>query len=221
MVSALYPLHARCVAGTGVGSFPGDLKITSSSNLKEKNKVYLPGFTIDYDYNTAWCEGKPDNGIGEWIEYKFSPTSFLCGEIIIMPGITKSLSLYSKNNRIKDMEILVTYSNGYSFKDNFTLPDNLCTNLEYYCKLTDEAQTEHYGFEELPYSKCMKKYAGLCVPPILETPHGPNFPGFGYYNEKLSLNGITSLKFTIKSVYKGSEYNDTCISEIFPMGILD
>jgi hypothetical protein len=221
-LSINYSLQARCgYAGTGKSSFPKDVKVIASSTLKDKNKTYSPEKVLDYKYNTAWCEGKEGDGIGEWIEFQFSPNSFFCGELILMPGITASQSLYEQNNRIKEFEILVKYKDGHSFSDIFTIPDKLCTNLDRYCKLTNDALIEHYGFEELSYGKCLVKYTGSCVPPILVTPHGPEYPGFGYNNEKLSIDGIISVRFIIKSVYKGSKYNDTCITEVFPSGILE
>jgi hypothetical protein len=48
----------------------------ASSVLKENGQpasFYGSDKAVDYDMNTAWCEGKPDDGFGESLELTFKP----------------------------------------------------------------------------------------------------------------------------------------------------
>lgn len=58
---------------------------------------------IDGDPSTAWVEGAPGDGEGEWIEVEFR--DFVPHAIGILNGYTKSEETYYQNNRVKRCEV--------------------------------------------------------------------------------------------------------------------
>lgn len=89
--------------------------ITASSVLKEDNGInYEPNNAHDFDKNTAWIEGKPDYGIGEFIEYcfDFSETEGYNGElgisrILLANGYKKDKQTWKNNSRVKQLKVYV------------------------------------------------------------------------------------------------------------------
>ena len=130
----------------------------SSSTLLGKTKPYHVNEIIDKDPKTAWVEGKPDDGIGEWVEFTFKPRIML-ESISIINGYTRSETLYQANNRVKKMRI--------SFDDGTYFDREL-------------KDGEH-------------------KPQIITLPEAKQTGKF---------------RLIILEIYKGSKYNDTCISEV-------
>lgn len=86
--------------------------ITSSSTLKaSSNNSYEPSLVTDWKRDTAWVEGKEDDGIGEWIKLEKNSPVKISG-IEITNGYTKSEKVYKANNRVKTIKI--EFSNGES-----------------------------------------------------------------------------------------------------------
>jgi hypothetical protein len=87
--------------------------IIASSELNENNGInYSPSNAHDFDKNTAWVEGSPDYGIGEYIEYHFNfdETNNYDGglginRILIANGYKKSLETWKNNSRIKKLKV--------------------------------------------------------------------------------------------------------------------
>ena len=83
--------------------------IEYSSYLTSNNQpklAYHPVNLIDEDRTTAWFEGVEDNGVGEYVIFKFlRPINI---EVInILNGYGKSSKLFYANNRIKILELVV------------------------------------------------------------------------------------------------------------------
>ena len=76
---------------------------TSSSSILNNKKSYSHENCIDGNYNTAWVEGNPSNGTGEWIKVDFSSKKNLL-YLGILPGFLKytqqGKDLWSANNSI-------------------------------------------------------------------------------------------------------------------------
>ena len=87
----------------------GNYKIKASSSLGDS---YKAEFANDLSYNTAWVEGKKDEGIGEYLEYYFKNDSPRITEIIISNGYMKSEETWKNNNRVKKLKL---YVNGVPF----------------------------------------------------------------------------------------------------------
>ena len=80
--------------------------VTATSYLEEKeyNIKHLPEFVVDGDLNTAWVEGKDDQGVGETIVLNFNEDCVING-FLIYAGYQKSSSLYEKNSRPSLIEV--------------------------------------------------------------------------------------------------------------------
>ena len=86
----------------------GNYKVKSSSTLAaEKGITYTATKANDLNYQTAWIEGKDDEGIGEYIEYYFKNKSPRITKIIISNGYVKSGETWKNNNRIKKLKLII------------------------------------------------------------------------------------------------------------------
>lgn len=92
-------------------------EVTATSTFADKHDLYAAWRTIDYDAvldkatqeylpTTAWCEGKPDEGVGEGVTISFAvPTSL--DAIHIAAGVWKSAKLFAGNNRITALDVSI------------------------------------------------------------------------------------------------------------------
>jgi hypothetical protein len=173
------------------GGPPFEKSVLASSTLTEEGKkkeTYAPWRVFDCDNNTAWVEGKDNEGIGEWLLFgAFDEFSNICG-VEILPGIAASEKLFKMNNRPK--KILLEYE---------TLKKGVSPySGEYYVSFCKElVLKDENRFQRFMFNKSIKDYVGE-------------------YDKKNAkeTNPSGSIRFTIKEVYKGSKYNDTAISEI-------
>ncbi|NLF43419.1 MAG: hypothetical protein GX587_12045, partial [Bacteroidales bacterium] len=95
-----------------------DVKITSSSFLKDKKEVYDAAKTFDGDINTAWCEGVDGFGFKEWLKFNIDfkidkkEKKYLDGNsipyVLIYPGLGRSKDLFYKNNRVKSLIMIIS-----------------------------------------------------------------------------------------------------------------
>lgn len=84
----------------------GAKEITASSTLKPQGNVsYDPGNAEDLDYRTAWVEGVPGYGIGQYLLYTFAPEAPRITEIIVVNGYVKSERAYLENSRVKKLKV--------------------------------------------------------------------------------------------------------------------
>lgn len=84
----------------------GEYGVQASSQLSSQGKNDYKTLNIsDLNYKTAWVEGVDGDGIGEYIEFKFSPTHPRLTEIIIVNGYVKSKSAWKNNSRVKKMKM--------------------------------------------------------------------------------------------------------------------
>ncbi len=119
----------------------------SSSQLPDYKGIrYSAKFAHDFDPATAWVEGKPDNGIGEFLEYTFDmrsrtePHQLGITTIVLANGYKKSRKAWEDNARVKKMKVYV---------DN--RPYAILDLLDSY-----EVQTIEIGKIMLPQRKVMK-----------------------------------------------------------------
>lgn len=139
------------------------VKPKASSYLPSQGRMnYAPGNCHDLRYNTAWVEGKPDDGIGEWIEYTFPRKNPPLQQIIIANGYVRTRNTWTENSRVKDLELSI---NGRRYA---------------MLHLKDIYASQTFDVEDI------------------ETGGRP-----------------LTLRFTIRSVYPGTKYKDTAISEIY------
>jgi hypothetical protein len=107
---------------------PLTIKPTASSvRLPIQTNTYDAVNAIDNQRNTAWIEGAPGPGTGEWIKFDFG-REIILHRIIIQPGYFKSPQTWKENNRINTADIL--FSDGTSRTLAFTnKPDTQQTEL--------------------------------------------------------------------------------------------
>jgi len=103
------------ILGAGCSFYCGcqyDTVIASSSLTPQGNRSYDAWNAADLSYETAWVEGKPGYGIGEWIEYQFPAGNPRITDVIICSGYIRTRKAWEENARIKKMEVSI---NGQKF----------------------------------------------------------------------------------------------------------
>ena len=159
------------------------------------------------DCATAWVEGVDGDGIGEWVIvpvgtfYDEDVASKLVNHEIsenlkitlcVLNGYQQNVDLYKKNNRVKDAKISV-YAAAYSCgQDDAYLLWNPDCIYEETITLNDDI---------IRNPGCFNTTDHVFFVTLPEK----------YRNESCELY----LKFEIKSVYKGTKYSDTCISDMW------
>ena len=121
---------------------------------------YGPENLFDDDTDTAWVEGVPGQGIGQWIVVAFDRLR-LVKSIEVTNGYAKDHLVFQKNSRVKDIKV------------------------------------EFSGRDEPQYFKLKDS----------ETPQPVPLPD----DAPLKVYWV---KFTIESVYPGTKWEDTAISEL-------
>lgn len=177
--------------------------VVSTSFLKEKGKpgdFYAPWKVNDNDKNTAWVEGVKGDGIGEKIFIKiigrmydkFKPLDITFN---IINGYAQNDKFFF-NNRIKKARVLIREGEfdicgGYYSKRQ----NNLIINNEKIIEMDDtiEPQIFHLKINEI---KSQKK-------------------------DNIYRSYIFMAELEILEVYKGTKYDDTCISEFNVKDIIE
>lgn len=198
-----------------------DYRLWATSELKEKGRDYSVKNLLDGDVNTAWAT-RINGGVGEQIVIFGIDKG-----IFIVNGYGKSKDIYLKNNRAKEIEVKIyrayvgvvagaTTEAGppresllinpleeeiplieLVSKTNFVLKDEyLFTNTYYF--FLDFKKDEKETVERIKKLRKEKR--------ITKEYMGEDYVGYH------ALEYI--MVFTIKSIYKGTQYNDLCISEI-------
>jgi hypothetical protein len=80
--------------------------ITATSTLKDKKNRYKAENLLDDKEATAWCEGKPTDGVGESITIEFNQPVNL-GGFYFSPMYAKSFNTARHNNRVKKLTVTV------------------------------------------------------------------------------------------------------------------
>lgn len=84
----------------------GPQEVTASSELKSHGEnTYAAPNAHDLSYKTAWVEGVPGPGIGEYVTYNFAPEAPRITEIIVANGYVKSERAYRDNARVKKLKV--------------------------------------------------------------------------------------------------------------------
>jgi hypothetical protein len=87
--------------------------VRASSRLAEGGRTYPAGQAHDFDLSTAWVEGKPGHGVGEYLEYTYDLTKkpvqpgLAVTTVHIFNGYRKSPQVWKANSRVKRFRLLV------------------------------------------------------------------------------------------------------------------
>lgn len=98
------------VLGPGCSWYCGggmDTASASSTLAPSKSHDYSPQNAHDLNYATAWVEGVPGHGIGEFLVYHFPPQSPRITDIIIVNGLARTESGWRNNNRVKKIKLYI------------------------------------------------------------------------------------------------------------------
>ncbi|KAA5548546.1 hypothetical protein GS518_10200, partial [Leptospira interrogans] len=160
---------------------------------------YSPSSLIDKDPRTAWSEGAPGDGIGEVVIVRIDITK----PIKIWNGFGRNEKLYKENNRPKKIKI-------YGFVALDCSPAAM-SFASYSCfRYMDSYEYElsdKNSYQPLTISdSILKKYYNT-KDELVSKGKGESFCNFS--DEVLSF-----LVIEISSVYKGSKYSDTLISNL-------
>ena len=173
--------------------------VVSTSFLKEKGKpndTYAPWRANDKDKNTAWVEGAKGDGIGEKIYIKikkmifvedFKPITLNFG---IINGCVASEELFYLNNRVKKAKLTVYEARWGICGVAFKRKSNLVINNYKIIDLPDTSSVQNIQMK-IPAIKLIEKLEK-------DTTYDPYF---------------FMVELEILEVYKGTKYNDTCITE--------
>ena len=147
---------------------------------------YSPEKGNDGKVNTCWAEGKPGSGIGEWILF-YQYELYL--DFHLYNGLWASKELYYANNRIKKAE--VTVYRVYGKKDGvFSEP---CIVSRKVVELEDKIWPTNF----------LRKYKGINQEQW--------YKKYKKFKHQFFYNFIV---IKILDVYRGTKYDDTCISEL-------
>jgi len=93
--------------------------IRVSSELPEQNgHCYGANNLVDADLSTAWVEGTPGDGTGEWIEFSIEE-GFNLGSISIVNGYRSARETYEANGRAARIRCILNFADGDT--DEFTV----------------------------------------------------------------------------------------------------
>jgi len=176
----------------GTTSAPGmrriDVKISSSSFLKEKAISYDGEKAFDNDLRTAWSEGVKGFGFKEWLRFDIKFTidenkeRYKSGVsipfVMIYPGFGRSDDLFYKNNRLKSAILMVTAKEEY-----------------FNTKTKEKKQIKFTSAHRLKFEDINKYHLFR-----IEDPY--------------TIAREFEIYLYIEDVYKGSNFDDTCISDI-------
>lgn len=168
-------------------------KIIASSTLPSKNNSYSIDNVIDGDNNTCWVpeRGPKGNGIYEFLIFKIPYKS---QGIRIINGYAKNDKLFKANNRVKQLYL------GFIVKRDPQEYD-VCKNEHNYSISYQTVSDKIYTLKDT--YKLQNVF-------FKEAIHGFDWDD----KEIFKYNKGIYLVLSIWDIYKGSKYNDTCISEI-------
>ncbi|HNW30071.1 MAG TPA: hypothetical protein PKN50_16445 [Spirochaetota bacterium] len=167
--------------------------IASSVKETEGSYSYNCENVFDKDKSTCWVpkQGSEKNGIYEFIILKIP---YGCQGIRITNGLAKNESLYYANNRVKKLYL------GFIVKLDPSEEDACPPGIKYH--LTYQTITN-----ELILLKDSMKSQSLIFGKVISN---FNWKDNYYFKYKKDVYLVVA----IWDIYKGTKYNDTCISEI-------
>jgi len=178
--------------------FQSKQSIIQSSSLHPEK--YNARKIFDRNFSTCWAEGSKGFGQGEWVIFRSIAVFWLYN------GMWRSKALFYANNRVRKMKISFyrVYARDYSthnpitmkFDTTRTVFTNVYLISETVVKLPD-------GMYPIEIDKVSEPI------PFEISPDNKNLPF-----EKWANTSNLFCRLEILDVYRGSKYNDTCISEI-------
>jgi len=168
---------------------------------------YDIGHIIDKDIKTAWVEGVKGDGIGEYI---LIATPEETRTVNIFSGYGQNISLFNKNNRPQKLRLSYFLGVEDAFADQYYSHYKAVKyEDEYVITLQDSIALQHFDFPFRDKNK-LSAFKKRCL---------EDFKNAGYRKDMHAPPEPPQVKWILKieilTVYKGSKWDDTCISEIF------
>ncbi|MDI7208592.1 hypothetical protein QMN03_17125 [Leptospira santarosai] len=182
----------------GFSQGPDNAKLLNPEYVKWSCQ-YSPSSLVDKDPRTAWSEGVPGDGIGEVVIVRIDITK----PIKIWGGFGRNEKLYKENNRPKKIKV-----HGFFALDcspgamNFSSYSNFKYMDSYDYELIDQNTYQPLIISD----SILKKYFEIRNE-LISKGKGDSYCNF---NDEI----LSFIVIEISSVYKGSKYSDTIISEI-------
>ena len=180
---------------------------------------------MDGDTSTPWVEGKAGSGIGEWIIIRARrPVESLQ----IVNGFARSPTLHDKNNRVK--LITVSFLAGFTGPGMITESDYRIYRIQEFVAQEPIAVKDSSVPQTVPFPFTFEEQQTMFVSALKACISDPDHPlkdhlkNMGMSQEDYTTQentrlitekyGFIGYKITIGEVYRGSAYDDTCVSEI-------
>ncbi|MFH6984494.1 NADase-type glycan-binding domain-containing protein [Marinoscillum luteum] len=133
------------IVGGGCSWYCGgglDTQTASSELSAQGTNTYIANNAHDLSYETAWVEGVPGYGIGEYLEYHVKPENPRITDIIIVNGYVKSDNAWKNNSRVKTLKMYV---------DNkpYAVLELADTKAEQHFKVDPIGYNDRHNFEQL------------------------------------------------------------------------
>lgn len=165
--------------------------------------VYDPYCAYDNNLNTAWSEGVPGDGVGEVLIYPLCDNDRIENENLrIFTGYAKSKDLWLKNNRPRNVKIFILKSVEHGANMVVSYPKNITVIDEQYATLKDV-----FDWQPLPVEKSKITF---------ENRKKSKDEKYSWEERRKYSDQREEYMIGIQilSVYPGTKYQDTLISEI-------
>lgn len=86
-------------------TFKVDVSSIFDETVSGETLIYSPLYIADNKMDTAWVEGSSSNGENEWLLFE-SEDNFNLSTIQLTNGFAKSESLYNKNNKVAEIQVI-------------------------------------------------------------------------------------------------------------------
>lgn len=164
----------------------------------EWSSMYGPSKAFDGQLDTAWSEGVPGDGIGEVLIADLSPEK----PLKIFTGYARSKDLWLKNNRPRNIKIFILKSIKTSSNQEDSYPIDITVIDEQYATLKDV-----FDWQPLPVEKSKITFENR--EKSQDEKYSKKERDEYWEKRENYMIGIQIL-----SVYTGTKYQDTLISEI-------
>lgn len=180
------------------------IRLNASSALQSTDNVlkgtYGAANVFDQNFSTAWVEGKKGEGIGEALFFMLPEGTT---RLNIMNGYSKNKNLYYKNNRARSVKLsFYAGINPEGFVSEIAaIYKSVLYSQEFTITLADTCTVQSFP-----------------IPLSWDEIHTFTKETLGSYSRDFDIppaDTAVIIKLEILQVYKGSKWDDTCISEIF------
>jgi len=174
-----------------------EIYLPQSSSLHPKKYNALKIF--DRNFSTCWAEGSKGFGKGDWVIFNSIAVFW------IYNGMWRSKALFYANNRVKKMKIsfYAIYARNYTSYDLNLKAETTRTVFTNVYLVSDTVVNLPDGMYPIEI------YAEDEPTPFEISPDNTKLP-----DEKQANDADYFCRLEILDVYRGTKYNDTCISEI-------